>query len=89
MVVALASDLTQDWFLRLSAMLADEAMVLPVTAATAVDLAQRLPVSILLDKVRSLYNVGSFFRRVLASGGPLPRPPLRVSMAILPCSEKP
>lgn len=48
MVVALASDLTQDWFIRLNAMLADEAMVLPVTADTAVDMAHRLPVSILI-----------------------------------------
>lgn len=48
MVVALASDLTQDWFTRLSAQLSDEAMVLPVTADLAVDMAQRLPISILI-----------------------------------------
>lgn len=48
MVVALASDLTQDWFNRLSTMLADGAMLLPVTADKAVDMAQRLSVSILI-----------------------------------------
>ncbi len=37
-------------------------------AAAAYDSIKRLPVSILLDNVRSLYNVGSFFRTADASG---------------------
>lgn len=56
MVVALASDLTQDWFARLSSILADEAMVLPVTADTAVDMAHRLPVSLLIVNANPLTN---------------------------------
>ena len=37
-------------------------------AATPYDRITRLPVSILLDNVRSLYNVGSFFRTADAAG---------------------
>ena len=38
------------------------------TAATAYDGIERLPVSVLLDNVRSMYNVGSFFRTADAAG---------------------
>src|SRR5262249_62123990 len=37
-------------------------------AAAPYDAVQRLPVSILLDNVRSMYNVGSFFRTGDAAG---------------------
>lgn len=56
MVVALASDLSQDWFLKASGLLADEAMVLPVTADGALDLAHRLPVSILILNAEPLIS---------------------------------
>ena len=39
------------------------------TASTAYDGVRRLPVSVLLDSVRSLYNVGAFFRTLEAAGG--------------------
>jgi 23S rRNA (guanosine2251-2'-O)-methyltransferase len=38
------------------------------TAATSYDGLRPLPVSVLLDNVRSLYNVGAFFRTVDAAG---------------------
>ncbi len=38
------------------------------TAATPYDTIRRLPVCVLLDNVRSLYNVGSFFRTADAAG---------------------
>jgi 23S rRNA (guanosine2251-2'-O)-methyltransferase len=41
---------------------------LATTAATPYDSIGRLPVSILLDNVRSLYNVGAFFRTADAAG---------------------
>src|SRR5512134_3226154 len=37
--------------------------------SVAYDGITRLPVSIVLDSVRSLYNVGAFFRTVEAAGG--------------------
>ena len=37
-------------------------------ASTQYDRLRRLPVSVLLDSVRSLYNVGSFFRTLEAAG---------------------
>jgi tRNA G18 (ribose-2'-O)-methylase SpoU len=36
--------------------------------AAAYDLIEKLPVAVLLDNVRSMYNVGSFFRTVDAAG---------------------
>jgi 23S rRNA (guanosine2251-2'-O)-methyltransferase len=39
------------------------------TASTAYDDMRRLPVSVLLNSVRSLYNVGAFFRTLEAAGG--------------------
>ncbi len=41
---------------------------LATTAATPYSLIERLPVCVLLDNVRSLYNVGSFFRTADAAG---------------------
>lgn len=38
-------------------------------ASTAYDGVRGLPVSVLLDSVRSLYNVGAFFRTLEAAGG--------------------
>lgn len=46
-----------------------ERLPYPVTAAAApYEAIHRLPVSILLDNVRSMYNVGSFFRTADAAG---------------------
>lgn len=39
------------------------------TASTAYDGVRHLPVSVLLNSVRSLYNVGAFFRTLEAAGG--------------------
>ena len=39
------------------------------TLSTAYDHVGTLPVSVLLDSVRSLYNVGAFFRTLEAAGG--------------------
>lgn len=47
----------------------DDRLPYPVTAAAGSNLGiDRLPVSILLDQVRSLYNVGAFFRLADAAG---------------------
>ena len=48
MVVALASDLSQEWLAKLGGLIGDQAMLLPVTADTAVDLAHRLPLAVLV-----------------------------------------
>jgi 23S rRNA (guanosine2251-2'-O)-methyltransferase len=47
----------------------DDRLPYPVTTAAGANLGiDRLPVSILLDQVRSLYNVGAFFRTADAAG---------------------
>src|SRR5580693_3790415 len=38
------------------------------TGAQSYDLIRQLPVAILLDNIRSIYNVGSFFRTADAAG---------------------
>ena len=59
MVVVLASDLTQDWFAKVSDVLADRAMVLPTAADGALDLAHRLPVSVFVVNADvPLSNIG-------------------------------
>jgi tRNA G18 (ribose-2'-O)-methylase SpoU len=50
-------------------MSAPERLPYPATAVAAANLGiSRLPVAILLDQVRSLYNVGAFFRMADAAG---------------------
>lgn len=54
MVVALATDLQQDWLDKLNSILGEKAMVVPVVATAAPDLAQRLPVSLLVANAEPL-----------------------------------
>ena len=48
MIVALSIDLTGDWGTRVARLLADQAMVVPVAGGGALDVAQRLPVSLVV-----------------------------------------
>lgn len=54
MVVALAVDLRQEWLARVNELAGDHAMVVPVTAATAVQAAQRLPVVLIIADAEPL-----------------------------------
>jgi nitrogen-specific signal transduction histidine kinase len=48
MIVALTIDLTEEWAARLSRFLADRAMVVPAAGGSALGVAQRLPVSLVV-----------------------------------------
>lgn len=56
MVVTLATDLKTDWLSRVTDLLSADTMVVPVTGEAASELAQRLPVSVIVAGLEPLTN---------------------------------